>query len=243
MAETTPGPLIMVLQFVGFMAAYREPGSLAPILAGTLGGLLATWVTFTPCFLWIFLGAPFVEKLRGNKGLNAVRLARERVDGVPPRSTFDFPVSHHPKIHSADQIGSVCLGGFHVGHSLLQSTRVWPKNDRPSDNSRNRSNHDRRIEPDRPDDCCQDQDSSGSNGDFWNENDLPTPLYNVGELLNVGFDVQDLFVQVTVVIHLKSTLPRQIHDRRRQLFIVLRQANRVGRHARPSTGLRPFETE
>jgi Chromate transporter len=124
MAETTPGPLIMVLQFVGFMAAYREPGSLAPILAGTLGGLLATWVTFTPCFLWIFLGAPFVEKLRGNKGLNAVRLARERVDGVPPRSTFDFPVSHHPKIHSADQIGSVCLGGFHVGHSLLQSTRV-----------------------------------------------------------------------------------------------------------------------
>jgi chromate transporter len=71
MAETTPGPLIMVLQFVGFMAAYREPGSLAPMLAGTFGGLLATWVTFTPCFLWIFLGAPFVEKLRGNKPLNA----------------------------------------------------------------------------------------------------------------------------------------------------------------------------
>ena len=71
MAETTPGPLIMVLQFVGFMAAFREPGSLAPMLAGTFGGLLATWVTFTPCFLWIFLGAPFVEKLRGNTALNA----------------------------------------------------------------------------------------------------------------------------------------------------------------------------
>ena len=71
MAETTPGPLIMVLQFVGFMAAYRDPGGLSPMLAGTLGGLLATWVTFTPCFLWIFLGAPFVEKLRGNKSLNA----------------------------------------------------------------------------------------------------------------------------------------------------------------------------
>jgi chromate transporter len=71
MAETTPGPLIMVLQFVGFMAAFRDPGSLSPMLAGTLGGLLATWVTFTPCFLWIFLGAPFVEKLRGNKALNA----------------------------------------------------------------------------------------------------------------------------------------------------------------------------
>ncbi|MDO9296672.1 chromate efflux transporter [Bradyrhizobium sp.] len=69
MAETTPGPLIMVLQFVGFMAAFRDPGTLSPMLAGTLGGLLATWVTFTPCFLWIFLGAPFVETLRGNKGL------------------------------------------------------------------------------------------------------------------------------------------------------------------------------
>jgi chromate transporter len=71
MAETTPGPLIMVLQFVGFMAAYRAPGSLSPMIAGTLGGLLATWVTFTPCFLWIFAGAPYIETLRGNKALNA----------------------------------------------------------------------------------------------------------------------------------------------------------------------------
>ncbi len=70
MAETTPGPLIMVLQFVGFMAAFRDAGTLPPMLAGTLGGLLATWVTFTPCFLWIFLGAPFIEVLRGNKALN-----------------------------------------------------------------------------------------------------------------------------------------------------------------------------
>ncbi|HEY7646571.1 MAG TPA: chromate efflux transporter, partial [Hyphomicrobiales bacterium] len=71
MAETTPGPLIMVLQFVGFMAAYRDPGGLAPMLAGTLGGLLATWVTFTPCFLWIFFGAPFIESIRGNRALAA----------------------------------------------------------------------------------------------------------------------------------------------------------------------------
>jgi chromate transporter len=70
MAETTPGPLIMVLQFVGFMAAFREPGVLPPMLAGTLGGLLATWVTFTPCFLWIFVGAPFIELARDNKSLN-----------------------------------------------------------------------------------------------------------------------------------------------------------------------------
>jgi chromate transporter len=71
MAETTPGPLIMVLQFVGSMAAFRAPGGLPPLLAATLGGLLATWVTFTPCFLWIFLGAPFIEKLRGNRALNS----------------------------------------------------------------------------------------------------------------------------------------------------------------------------
>jgi chromate transporter len=69
MAETTPGPLIMVLQFVGFLAAYRDPGTLSPMWAGTLGGLLATWVTFTPCFLWIFSGAPYIERLRGNAAL------------------------------------------------------------------------------------------------------------------------------------------------------------------------------
>ena len=71
MAETMPGPLIKVLQFVAFMGAYRDPGGLSPLVAGTLGGLLATWTTFVPCFLWIFLGAPFAEKLRDNKSLNA----------------------------------------------------------------------------------------------------------------------------------------------------------------------------
>ncbi|HXI05364.1 MAG: chromate efflux transporter [Bradyrhizobium sp.] len=69
MAETTPGPLIMVVQFVGFMAAFRDAGALPPMLAATLGGLLATWVTFTPCFLWIFAGAPYIERLRGNRAL------------------------------------------------------------------------------------------------------------------------------------------------------------------------------
>ena len=69
MAETTPGPLIMVVQFVGFMAAFRDAGGLPPMLAATFGGLLATWVTFTPCFLWIFAGAPYIETMRGNKAL------------------------------------------------------------------------------------------------------------------------------------------------------------------------------
>ncbi|PPD10143.1 MAG: chromate transporter [Methylocystis sp.] len=75
MAETTPGPLVIVLQFVGFLAAYRDPGSLPPVVAGALGGLLTTWVTFAPCFLWIFLGAPFVEKLRGDKALAGALMA------------------------------------------------------------------------------------------------------------------------------------------------------------------------
>jgi chromate transporter len=67
LAETTPGPLILVLQFVGFLAAYREASGLHPLLAGALGALLTTWVTFAPCFLWIFLGAPYVEALRGHR--------------------------------------------------------------------------------------------------------------------------------------------------------------------------------
>ncbi|MEP9390149.1 chromate efflux transporter [Mesorhizobium sp. KR9-304] len=70
MAETTPGPLIMVVQFVGFLGAYRDAGGLDPLLAATLGAILTTWVTFVPCFLWIFLGAPFVERLRGNAALS-----------------------------------------------------------------------------------------------------------------------------------------------------------------------------
>lgn len=71
LAETTPGPLILVLSYVGFLGAYRDPGSLPPLLAGVLGGSLSTWVSFVPCFLWIFLGAPYIERLRGNLWLSA----------------------------------------------------------------------------------------------------------------------------------------------------------------------------
>jgi chromate transporter len=71
MAETTPGPLISVVQFVGFMAAFRHPEGLDPMMAAVLGGTLAKWTTFVPCFLWIFLGGPYIEALRGNKALTA----------------------------------------------------------------------------------------------------------------------------------------------------------------------------
>jgi chromate transporter len=69
LAETTPGPLIMVLQFVGFLGAWNHAGHLSPLLSATLGALITTWTTFAPCFLWIFLGAPFIEKLRGHESL------------------------------------------------------------------------------------------------------------------------------------------------------------------------------
>lgn len=75
LAESTPGPLIMVTQFVGFLGAWRDQGGMNPILAGTLGGLLTTWVTFVPCFLWIFVGAPYVEALRNNKALSGALAA------------------------------------------------------------------------------------------------------------------------------------------------------------------------
>jgi chromate transporter len=71
LAETTPGPLIMVLQFVGFMGGWNQPGALPPLAAATLGALITTWATFLPCFLWILLGAPHIEQLRGNQRLTA----------------------------------------------------------------------------------------------------------------------------------------------------------------------------
>jgi len=71
MAETTPGPLIQVVQFVGFMGAYRNPGDWSPMVSGIFGSLITTWVTFAPCYLWIFLGAPHIERLHGRHGLTA----------------------------------------------------------------------------------------------------------------------------------------------------------------------------
>lgn len=72
LAETTPGPLIMVLQFVGFLGGWNHPGTLPQLAAATLGAAITTWCTFLPCFLWIFLGAPHIEQLRTNTKLTAV---------------------------------------------------------------------------------------------------------------------------------------------------------------------------
>ncbi|MBT8203643.1 MAG: chromate efflux transporter [Acidimicrobiia bacterium] len=70
LAETTPGPLIQVTQFVGFLGAHRSPGTLSPLVAGTLGAVLTTWVTFVPSFLWILAGAPHVERLKNRPTLS-----------------------------------------------------------------------------------------------------------------------------------------------------------------------------
>ncbi|RKE85986.1 chromate efflux transporter [Rhizobium sp. AG855] len=71
LAETTPGPLVLVLSYVGFLAGFRESGALHPLVGGLLGGLLAAWATFIPSFIWIFAGAPYIERLRGNRLLSA----------------------------------------------------------------------------------------------------------------------------------------------------------------------------
>lgn len=93
MAETTPGPLIMVVQFVGFMGAYRDPGSLDPWVAGVVASVLVTWVTFVPCFVFVFLGAPHMESLRGNvRVAAALRGVMAAVVGVIANLSVFFAV-------------------------------------------------------------------------------------------------------------------------------------------------------
>ena len=75
LAETTPGPLILVTQFVGFLAAFREAAPFSAVTAGVLGAAMTTWVTFVPSMLWIFAGAPFVERLRANRQLSGALAA------------------------------------------------------------------------------------------------------------------------------------------------------------------------
>jgi chromate transporter len=111
----------MVLQFVGFMAAFRDPGTLPPMLAATLGGLLATWVTFTPCFLWIFLGAPFIEKLRGNQALSAALSAiTAAVVGVILNLAIWFAI--HTVFRAVQPVRGY---GFSFDAPVLASTDPW----------------------------------------------------------------------------------------------------------------------
>lgn len=91
LAETTPGPLIQVVQFVGFMGAYASPGNLHPMVSGIIGSIVTTWVTFVPCFMFIFVGAPFVEYLRQHRLLTtALRGISAAVVGVVLNLTLWF---------------------------------------------------------------------------------------------------------------------------------------------------------
>lgn len=121
MAETTPGPLIMVVQYVGFMAAYRAPGALPRIVAGAMGGLLTVWVTFTPCFLWIFLGAPFIERLRDNKALGgALSAITAAVVGVVLNLAIWFAV--HAIFHKTAHVSGF---GLSFDAPLPSSVNFW----------------------------------------------------------------------------------------------------------------------
>ena len=115
LAETTPGPLIMVLQFVGFIGAWQHPEGLSPLLAGTLGALITTWATFIPCFLWIFLGAPHIEQMRGNTKLNAALTAvTAAVVGVVLNLAVWFAINAlFPAGHAVDGFAVLlCLAAF-----------------------------------------------------------------------------------------------------------------------------------
>jgi chromate transporter len=121
LAETTPGPLIMVLQFVGFLGGYREPGAMPPLLAGTLAGLLTTWVTFTPCFLWISLGAPFIERMRGNAALSgALSAITAAVVGVVLNLAIWFAI--HTLFR---QVALVAYGQLRFDTPVLTSVDPW----------------------------------------------------------------------------------------------------------------------
>lgn len=113
MAETTPGPLILVLTYVGFLAAYRTPPGLDPLLSGILGAVLTTWVTFAPCFLWIFLGAPYIESLRSNTRLSgALSAITAAVVGVILNLAVWFAIN--TAFHT---VGKVTIGPIAI---------VWP---------------------------------------------------------------------------------------------------------------------
>ncbi len=134
LAETTPGPLIMVLEFVGFVGAYQHPGDLAPITAGVLGAVVATWATFAPCFLWIFLGAPYVEGLRGNRRLaEALEAVTAAVVGVIANLAVTFAVhTLFQQVRDVDTWGGTVpvpvwstLDGFALAVAAVSFVGLW----------------------------------------------------------------------------------------------------------------------
>ena len=122
LAETTPGPLIMVVQFVAFVGAYRDPGTLNPWVAAVLAALLTTWVTFVPCFMFVFLGAPYVERLRDNHALSsALAGITAAVVGVIANLAAVFRDAHPVHRHDSEELGTrdSRTAGSHVAPTRL----------------------------------------------------------------------------------------------------------------------------
>ena len=123
LAETTPGPLIMVLQFVGFMGGWHHPGTLSPFVAATLGSFITTWVTFAPCFLFILTGAPFVDRLIRVQAIQSILNAiSSAVVGVMANFALWFAwnaiLPGHTLAHFDGFILVVSLGAF-------AALRIW----------------------------------------------------------------------------------------------------------------------
>ena len=117
LAETTPGPLILVLQFVGFLAGYRAPGPLTGLAGGVAGTVLTLWVTFVPCFAFVFLGAPVIERLQGRRALAAALAAvTAAVVGVVANLAAWFALRILFRV-----LRPVALGWFQVDAPVLSS--------------------------------------------------------------------------------------------------------------------------
>jgi chromate transporter len=120
LAETTPGPLIMVLQFVGFMGGWNHPEGMNQLVSATACALITTWTTFVPCFLWIFLGAPYIEHWRGNARLtHALSAVTAAVVGVILNLAVWFGLhALFPETHAFDLFALVVALGAFIGMTL-----------------------------------------------------------------------------------------------------------------------------
>jgi chromate transporter len=134
LAESTPGPLIMVTEFVGFVGAYQHPGGLAPVVAGVLGAIVVTWATFAPCFLWILLGAPLIEHLRRNQRLtNALSTVTAAIVGVVLNLAVWFGIhTLFDDVRAVNAFGGPTpvpvwssLDRFAVGVALVSFVGLW----------------------------------------------------------------------------------------------------------------------
>jgi chromate transporter len=125
LAETTPGPLILVVQFVGFLAAFNNPGDLPPLVAGLIGAIIAIWFTFVPCFMFIFLGAPYVERLRENLALrHALTAVGAAVAGVVLSLAVWFALNTAFTTVTTERVGPLAIPVPDVGSIVWASLAI-----------------------------------------------------------------------------------------------------------------------